>query len=272
MNEDAIIQQAITKLSSRGNLDLNDNIAVESPLEIRVNKFGERPVHALSVTMRTPGNDRELALGFLFTEGIIKSRDQITSINEEQENTIRLTLSQSVVFDPEKLQRHFYMSSSCGVCGKSSIEAIEVHIPNKMKPLNNQISADYLYKLPEKVRQFQDTFNKTGGLHAAALFDSKGELIILREDVGRHNAMDKLVGYCLEANLLPLGEHVIFLSGRASFELIQKSLLAGASVVAAVGAPSSLAIALASRYNQTLIGFLKSDSLNLYSGRQNIQT
>ncbi|UII23645.1 formate dehydrogenase accessory sulfurtransferase FdhD [Fulvivirga ligni] len=254
-----------------------DLLATEEPLEIRVG-FGEehnRREEKLAVTMRTPGNDAELAMGFLFTEGIITNAEQVVSAlhcenvkPEEKGNVIRVELHPEHNFDPAILQRNFYTNSSCGVCGKSSIESIH--------QLCNYIDTDlvieesYIRSAPEKLRAGQDVFEHTGGLHAAGLFDKLGQLCFIREDVGRHNAMDKLVGTALSNSLLPLSEYFILVSGRASFELVQKGAMAGTALMAAVGAPSSLAVNLAKETGMTLVGFLKMDGFNIYSGIERI--
>lgn len=250
-----------------------DILAVEEPLEIRLSfvKDFQRQENNLSVTMRTPGNDKELALGFLFTEGIIESIDQVISVDTSRENVATVSFREDVNFEMKKLERHFYTSSSCGVCGKTSIDAIKT-IRNSSK-LNDTFlfNASLIYKLPLILRQRQNIFDQTGGLHASAIFNSDGELILLKEDVGRHNALDKLIGSALQNKLLPLENYLLLLSGRASFELIQKATMAGINIVTAVGAPSSLAVDLARERGMTLIGFLKNERFNIYCGMQRIK-
>ena len=256
----------------------NDTLAIEEPLEIRL-QLGPAANHQLrniSVTMRTPGNDAELALGFLFTEGIIHSATDVDrsfslSCNEAKENTITIALKESVDVDLQKLERHFYTTSSCGVCGKSSINSVKL-IKGEVTTARYEIAveASLLHQLPEKLRARQDVFEITGGLHASALFDDAGTLIYLKEDVGRHNALDKLIGDALINDRLPLNHHILVLSGRASFELIQKAAMAGIRIVAAVGAPSSLAVELAKECDITLVGFLRNNRFNIYSGKQRI--
>ncbi|MET0753671.1 MAG: formate dehydrogenase accessory sulfurtransferase FdhD [Pyrinomonadaceae bacterium] len=255
-----------------------DTLAVEEPLEIRLGfteneKFAHR---AVSITMRTPGNDFELAAGFLFTEGILTSKNQIKNIKHcgkfpSAENTVRIDLSAETNVHPLKLERNFYTTSSCGVCGKSSLEALFVagarRIAKKDFPI---ISAEVIHFLPEKLRETQNIFDKTGGLHAAALFDIDGNLIDLREDVGRHNAVDKLIGARFLSGQLPLSDKILFLSGRASFELVQKAVMAEIPVIAAVGAPSSLAVEAANEFGITLLGFVRDNRFNIYTGIERI--
>lgn len=257
-----------------------DLLAVEEPLEIRVGYGTElqRQEKSLSVTMRTPGHDQELVTGFLLSEGIIRSVKEILSIRhcqhvkkEEEGNVVRVELSYGSVIDPEKLQRHFYTSSSCGVCGKSSIEAVQVSTSEQLpagKPIFNR---KLIHQLPNKLREAQAVFEHTGGLHAAGLFDHKGKLLLMREDVGRHNAIDKLVGAAADQELLPLHAFLIQVSGRASFELVQKALVAGTPLLSAVGAPSSLAVQLASTTGMTLIGFARDNRYNIYTGAERIR-
>lgn len=257
---------------------VSDLVATEEPLEIRIGygQLTERQQKSLSVTMRTPGHDFELALGFLFTEGVIQSLDQVESIKycedvgraEERENVVRVELKPEVIIDFEKLQRNFYTTSSCGVCGKSSIEAVKVNCT--AISVNERINADLIHTLPEKLREAQRVFEHTGGLHASGLFNLKGELILLREDVGRHNALDKVVGAMLLKNELPLSNYMLLVSGRTSFELVQKAALAGIPLLAAIGAPSSLAVNLAEDCGMTLIGFIRDGKFNIYSGKERI--
>lgn len=242
-----------------GNAEL-DWVAVEEPLEIRVNGT------STAITMRTPGHDEELAAGFLFGEGIVRAPAQIAAI-ETAENSVDVKLAAPV--DLDKLERHFYMSSSCGVCGKASIDAIEVSgcEVNRGGP---RIDFATVCSLPQKLRARQDGFERTGGLHAAALFDAAGELLDLREDVGRHNALDKLIGAAFLRGALPLDRAVLLVSGRASFELVQKAAMGGIGVMAAVGAPSSLAVETALRFGMTLCGFVRDQRFNVYSGEGRI--
>ena len=251
--------------------EVADLVAVEEPLEIRL-IYGEKETEkGISITMRTPGNDSALAAGFLFTEGILKTAVSIKEIRTDASgqfvNVCLHPLEQPVL---QNMDRNFYTTSSCGVCGKASIDAIKtVSFYNDIHD-EIKINANVLYDLHEKLLIEQKAFERTGGLHASALFDIDGTLIMLQEDVGRHNALDKLIGSFFLKNALPLNNHILLLSGRASFELIQKSVMAGIKLVVAVGAPSSLAIHLAIENNITLIGFLRSDRFNIYCGDERI--
>lgn len=252
----------------------DDDVAVEEPLEIRI-LHGNNEVRKLSkvsVTMRTPGDDECLALGFLYTEGILQGIDSVekASIDESDSNIITVHHNPLHPMDLSKLQRNFYTTSSCGVCGKSSIDSIRVLQKVQQESTEFCIDWNVLKEMPEKLNDQQKLFHQTGGLHAASLFDLSGNLLVLKEDVGRHNALDKLIGYCFKSFSLPLRREVLFLSGRASFELIQKAVMAGIKMVVAVGAPSSLAIDLAKEYNVTLVGFLKKDRCNIYCGSERI--
>lgn len=255
-----------------------DTLAVEEPLEIRLGFFenGMLRHQAVSITMRTPGNDFELAAGFLFTEGILTDKNQISSIKHcgklpSRENTVRIDLQPESQVNLEKLKRNFYTTSSCGVCGKSSLEALSIAGAAKIQETNcPKISAETFHRLPEKLLVRQNVFAATGGLHAAALFDLNGDLIDLREDVGRHNAVDKLIGSQFLAGKIPLDGNILFLSGRASFELLQKAVMARIPVIAAVGAPSSLAVEAAREFNLTLLGFVRENRFNIYAGFERI--
>ena len=244
-----------------------DSVVVEEPLEIRISYHGSggMTVKNIAVTMRTPGNDAELAEGFLFTEGIISSRDAISKIQSEFDpNIISVDLHPGFEPDLKNTDRNFYTTSSCGVCGKSSIDSVRL----KCTPVEPdfRIDASILIGLPDKVRRSQEIFEATGGLHAAALADGNGEIKLLREDVGRHNATDKVIGAALDQKLIPLSRHILMLSGRISFELVQKAALAGIPVVAGVGAPSSLALELAQELNMTVAGFIRESRFNHYCG------
>ena len=255
----------------------NDTLAVEEPLEIRLGftENGNFTHRAVSITMRTPENDFELAAGFLFTEGILTSKNQISSIKYcgklgQVKNTVRLDLQPNVKINFKNLERNFYTTSSCGVCGKSSIEAIATGacaLANKDFP---KVSAEIIHQLPEKLTKFQTVFAQTGGLHAAALFNVDGKLIDLKEDIGRHNAVDKLIGVQFLADKLSLADKILFLSGRASFELVQKAVMAQIPIIAAVGAPSSLAVEAAENFGVTLIGFVRDERFNVYTGIERI--
>ena len=250
-----------------------DSLAVEEPLEIRLGfkENGKSKHQAISITMRTPANDYELAAGFLFTEGILHSKDQIEAIKHcgkfpNNQNTVRLDLTAETVIDFKRLERNFYTTSSCGVCGKSSIEALTTGAKPIERADYPQVSAKIIHGLPEKLRERQRVFDKTGGLHAAALFDLDGNLIDLKEDVGRHNAVDKLIGTQFLKGNLPLDDKILFLSGRASFELLQKAVMAQIPVICAVGAPSSLAVEAAKNFGVTLLGFVRDGRFNVYNG------
>jgi FdhD protein len=252
--------------------DADDVLAMEEPLEIRLMYISNssRVTKKVSVTMRTPGHDKELATGFLFTEGIIKNFHELSSIDSLAENIIQLTLADNLSFDLSKLDRNFYTTSSCGVCGKSSIEAVTQVCEVYPKGRHFECAVETIYKLPEILRTHQDVFQFTGGLHASALFDTSGDLLLTREDIGRHNALDKLIGAMLEKDMVPVDNHILLLSGRASFELIQKAAMAGIRFVAAVGAPSSLAVEMAKDYDMTLVGFLRGERFNIYCGAERI--
>jgi FdhD protein len=260
-----ILRYAAGKKAKRA----DDELAREEPLEIRVRG------KSIAVAMRTPGHDEELAAGFLVTEGLIRKRKDVTEIAYcrqgeavDYENTLNVFLAPSVVVDFERLTRHVFASSSCGLCGKASIESVQ----QQFAPVKSRLKLPmkHILALPEQLRAAQATFAKTGGLHAAAIFDVKGKLIVLREDVGRHNAVDKVIGYGFLKGLLPFKAHVLLVSGRASFEIMQKSLAAQIPVVCAVSAPSSLAVEFARESGQTLIGFLRGETMNVYANPQRI--
>lgn len=277
----------ISRIEGTQQTAVNDVLAVEEPLEISMvyGPAADRKTRKVSITMRTPGHDRELAAGFLFTEGIISSSADIRDIRHTQtlpgmsSNYVEVVLQEHVAFDTEKLNRNFYTTSSCGVCGKSSLDAVKTTIPPGTNlPGLPPLQASVIVSLPEVMRAAQDNFESTGGLHASGLFDYTGKLLALREDVGRHNALDKLVGWGLMNEQLPFHHHVLMLSGRASFELLQKSAMAGIRTICAVGAPSSLAVDCAREFNICLIGFLRGNRFNVYhqgdvdiAGIQNVQ-
>jgi FdhD protein len=270
MEMTAIAYQKIRRIGKDGATDWEDHLAVEEPLEIQLSYYqSEKKVKkSISVTMRTPGHDRELAVGFLFTEGSVTMRDQVDSVNSAilEENNVIVTLSDTFVPTLNALERNFYTTSSCGVCGKASIDAIKTVSAYQDQPDEILLTKETLFALSEKIVGQQNIFESTGGLHASSLFDLDGNLIMLREDVGRHNALDKLIGAAFLNDKLPLSQNILLLSGRASFELIQKAAMAGIKVVAAIGAPSSLAVQLAEESGMTLIGFLKNDRFNVYTG------
>jgi len=259
-----ILTVPVQKFEGRSSASFQDLLAVEEPLEVRL---GEKTI---SVTMRTPGHDGELAVGFLFTEGILQDSHQIRDI-QQHKNSITVRLNPDVEVDFERLQRNFYTTSSCGVCGKASIEALRIQGCPVLPRSSASMDAAVIHGLPQAQRDEQAVFERTGGLHAAALFDLEGRLILLREDVGRHNAVDKLIGAEMLGRRTPLSDTLLLVSGRASFELTQKALVAGIPILAAVGAPSSLAVETAQRFNMTLLGFVRDGRFNIYSGASRIQ-
>ncbi len=266
----------ILKVTEGGVEYAEDLVAAEEPLALRLGYSTPhgREQRELAVTMRTPGNDLELALGFLFTEGIVHSAAEVHSLRHcttaevggQVGNVVKIELAEGTSFPSHVFQRNTFMSSSCGVCGKASIEAVRVHVAVSDAPESMRFDAGLLHTFPSTLSAHQRVFGVTGGLHAAALFDAGGALLSVREDVGRHNAVDKLIGHALSQNWLPLHERILFLSGRASFELVQKAALAGVRVVCAVGAPSSLAVRCALEFGITLVGFLRQRRFNVYSG------
>lgn len=273
MPNSPIAHVQLKKASAANFVDADDVLAVEEPLEISLEyTTGEHTVcKTISVTMRTPGHDEELALGFLWTEGVVQSRDQVTKTTLSfPGNTAVVTLHQNVEPRIQKAERNFYAASSCGICGKASIEAIRTVGLYQTVTDEILIQPEIFYGLEQELRKQQAVFESTGGLHASALFDLNGNFISLREDVGRHNALDKLIGAALLNNNLPLNNHILLLSGRAGFELVQKAAMAGIKVIAAVGAPSSLAVQLAKEFDITLLGFLRNRGFNIYTGEGRI--
>jgi len=275
------LQVSILKITGDSARTVPDLLAIEEPLEIRL-AFGDK-VQNLAVTMRTPGHDADLAAGFLFTEGIIAGAGDVKSAehaflpcSENKQNTILVTLNEGVVPNLRQAERNFYTTSSCGVCGKASIEAIRTvsafGAGKRAAGSIEGIDPAFILGLPERLAKKQEIFAETGGLHAAALFDLNGSLLLVREDVGRHNAVDKLIGAAMMEGRLPLAQSILLLSGRASFELVQKAVMAGIPVIAAVGAPSSLAVSLAKEFGTTLIGFLRNNRFNIYSGAHRVNT
>ncbi|UOQ73107.1 formate dehydrogenase accessory sulfurtransferase FdhD [Hymenobacter cellulosilyticus] len=261
--------------------EASDVVAAEEPLEIRLGfgAAGQREHRTLAITMRTPGHDMELAAGFLLTEGIIQRREQLAGIRycpdvtkeEERENVVRAELAEHVDVSMPRLERHFYTSSSCGVCGKTSIDAVHAAACPVLPTNGPYVSPTVIHELPARQRAAQALFEQTGGLHAAALFSPEGELLLLREDVGRHNALDKVIGAALLQEWLPLHRTILLVSGRASFELVQKAAVAGIPVLAAVGAPSSLAVQAARDFGMTLCGFVRQGRYNVYCGEWRLQ-
>jgi FdhD protein len=267
----------IVRFSNEGARRRTDVVASEEPLEIRLSyrNGGGRVVRSVAVTMRTPGDDVELSVGFLYGEGVIQSRDSVADVAhcaggaQQNLNTVEVRLAPDVVVDESLLARNFYVSSSCGVCGKASIDQVVA----RGRPLPRDgltLRAELVSSLPSRLRESQGLFDRTGGLHAAGLFDADGRLLASREDVGRHNALDKVIGHEFLEGSLPLTGRVLVVSGRSSFEILQKAVAAGVPAVVAVGAPSSLAVALARRFDVTLIGFAKDDGFNIYAGEHRL--
>jgi FdhD protein len=257
----SIVSKTIHRVQEGTARETQDVLAVEEPLEISIDGRN------ISITMRTPGNDEELAVGFLFSEGILRDRGQVSEVAITGDNQVNVSLADAAGLDLARLDRHFYTSSSCGVCGKTSIQALQTAgcavIPRD-RPL---LDPDIIGRLPETLRNSQQVFARTGGLHGAAIFDPRGKLLDLREDVGRHNAVDKLIGAAFLRGDLPLSDRILLLSGRASFELVQKAVMAGIGALVAVGAPSSLAVELAAQFGVTLIGFARPERFNVYTGK-----
>jgi len=260
----SILTVPVQRVEGESSTPIQDLLAVEEPLEIRVCD------KSVSLTMRTPGHDRELAIGFLFTEGILSHPGQIQDVHSSK-NSVTVSLKPEVEVDFERLERHFYTSSSCGVCGKASIEALHMQGCPVLPRESPVVATAVIHELPATLRSGQRVFDRTGGLHGAALFDAQGDLLLAREDVGRHNAVDKVIGTELLAEHIPLHDALLLVSGRASFELTQKALMAGIPILAAVGAPSSLAVETARRFNMTLLGFVRDGRFNIYSGASRIQ-
>lgn len=275
MHNDKTEHISIKKIIIGEMMEADDQVAVEEPLEIQLaySTPNGRMKKNIAVTMRTPGNDEELAIGFLFTEGIIKSRDAVLNVKSfsSDKNKVLVTLVENIKPSLNSAVRNFYTTSSCGVCGKASIEAIRVSpvYPNEKDSI--LIPADLLHSLPGLVRKQQRVFDDTGGIHASALFSAKGDLMLIREDVGRHNALDKIIGAAFLKGQLPLHQTILLLSGRTGFELVQKAMMAGIKIIVAVGAPSSLAVELAKECGITLIGFLRGEKFNIYTGWQRIE-
>ena len=290
----AFFETTVENVRERHSLNVRDRLAAEEPLEIQLcyGPATARATKSISVTMRTPGDDLELAAGFLMTEGVLKDPADIHSLeygpqgerpplalSDKQENALSdlpgrnrvvVQLSPDVKVSLATLERNFYTTSSCGVCGKASLLALQTFCPPRL-PNTFSIETDVLYNLPARLREAQSIFDRTGGLHAAGLFDAAGSLLAIREDVGRHNAVDKLIGAEFLADRTPLRNRLLLLSGRASFELLQKALMAGVSMVSAVGAPSSLAVQVARQFDIALVGFLRQDHFNIYHGVEHIR-
>jgi FdhD protein len=268
----------VRRISGVLELRTQDSVAIEEPLEIQIGqeRKGLRTIRSVSVTMRTPGHDDELAIGFLFGEGILNRRIDVAQIEfpaaEGEKNRVRIQLRGGVTVDSRQLDRSFYTTSSCGVCGKASLEAVRnmARGPRSAGGEGLRIPAATIHQLSGRLRESQTIFERTGGLHAAALFDATGSLELVREDVGRHNAVDKIIGAKWLEGRIPLSERLLFVSGRASFELVQKAVRAGIPILAAVGAPSSLAVELAEAFAMTLLGFVRDGRFNIYSASYRI--
>jgi FdhD protein len=277
MSKVGYLEVSVDKMVGSRCAQAADFVAIEEPLEIRLDYLadGRRAARSISITMRTPGDDESLAVGFLGSEGIVRAAGDVRRVQAcgpavgplQLHNVVRVELADHVVVDIARLERHFYTTSSCGVCGKTSLEALSVQGAPVIAEDRPRIAAEAVHALPERLRTAQAVFARTGGLHAAALFNEAGEIKSVREDVGRHNAVDKLLGAALMEGRVPLSDCGLLVSGRASFELAQKALMAGVPVLAAVGAPSSLAVELAVQYRMTLIGFLRDGRFNIYSGK-----
>jgi FdhD protein len=290
--DDCMLRTTVEKFTGQTSHQVKDSLAIEEPLEIQLTHGPSdiRQTRSISVTMRTPGNDFELAAGFLMTEGVIQDANDVEQIryagdcfNENTQspqvmdviklgsktNTVRVDLAPEVAVNVGSLQRNFYTTSSCGICGKASLLALRTVCPPRAAN-NFKVEAQLLYRLPERLRASQGVFDRTGGLHGAGLFDSAGNLLALGEDVGRHNAVDKLIGSEFLTDRTPLRNCLLLLSGRASFELLQKALMGGLPMVAAVGAPSRLAVQVAKEFDITLVGFLREDHFNIYHGSERI--
>ncbi|HEY3209361.1 MAG TPA: formate dehydrogenase accessory sulfurtransferase FdhD [Actinomycetota bacterium] len=278
MLEPAPLRRTVTAtrvlaVRDRDGFEQPDRLATEEPMEIRAEGPGHAPV-SIAVTMRTPGHDFELAVGFLCTEGLIHSRDDVASVvycdlppGEQQFNVVTVRLARP--FDPESVKRNFYTTSSCGVCGKASLEQVQLSCtPVASGP---SVPASVIAGLPGALRETQRIFEQTGGLHASGLFTPDGEVLSVREDVGRHNAVDKLVGEALLGGDLPLSERILMVSGRVSFEIVQKAAMAGVPMICAVSAPSSLAVESARELGMTVVGFVRGSSFNVYTGPERVQ-
>ncbi len=274
------IKYNITKLKNSNTEEIKDFVSVEEPLEMNL-KFkidGEWRIENLSITMRTPGNDEDLISGFLFNEKIIESIIEIEKVEKEGEkvgdynvqNKIVATINNVKNIDIGKLKRNFITNSSCGVCGKTSLDAVEIIKNDKLNLSFPKIQKKIIMKSPELLMSKQSEFSKTGGIHASSLIDDSGKVIVTREDVGRHNALDKLVGYAHKKKLIDNRSQFIACSGRLNFELVQKGLMSNIGIMAGVGAPTSLAIDLAKRFEMTLIGFVKNNSFNIYTKKERI--
>jgi len=283
--KDTAAEVAVDRVTPAGTTHERDAIAVEEPMEIRLvhGPAGSRKQRSLSVTMRTPGADFDLAAGFLFTEGVIRDAGQTGQIHDitfcgptpegrETPNIVRVEIDEDLDLDLERLRRNFFTTSSCGICGKTSLDAVKVQGAPLGRDIGPVVDGGVIHELPGKLLAAQSVFESTGGLHAAALFNAAGDLMGIREDVGRHNAVDKLIGAELMRGRLPLHNRLMLVSGRTSFDILQKTATAGIPILVAVGAPSSLAVDLATRFQITLIGFVRDQRYNIYTGKHRIAT
>ena len=270
----------VLKYKSNNAKNIDDLISIEEPLEITI-KFKNKEIwneNIISITMRTPGNDEDLVRGFLFNERIIEKIEYIDKIESVGENVGQYSLKNKIVatinnsenVDIDKIKRNFLTNSSCGVCGKTSLDSLEVIKKDKILKSLPKISHEIIMKSPTTLRENQSEFSKTGGIHASGLFSDNGDVVAIKEDVGRHNALDKLIGYALEKKLLNPSNQFLTCSGRLNFELVQKALMSNIGVLIGVGAPTSLAIDLANKFDMTLVGFVKQDSFNIYSNKERI--
>ena len=270
----------VLKYKSNNAKNIDDLISIEEPLEITI-KFKNKEIwneNIISITMRTPGNDEDLVRGFLFNERIIEKIEYIDKIESVGENVGQYSLKNKIVatinnsenVDIDKIKRNFLTNSSCGVCGKTSLDSLEVIKKDKILKSLPKISHDIIMKSPTTLRENQSEFSKTGGIHASGLFSDNGDVVAIKEDVGRHNALDKLIGYALEKKLLNPSNQFLTCSGRLNFELVQKALMSNIGVLIGVGAPTSLAIDLANKFDMTLVGFVKQDSFNIYINKERI--
>ena len=281
MGDKRSLTRTIRKVSGTSSRSMPDHLALEEPLEIQIahGPVESREWKTVAITMRTPGHDRELAAGFLVGEGLLRSLDQVEAVHSRGprygeagfQHSVRVTLRPGVDIDLGRLERNFYTTSSCGVCGKTSLESLELTFMQPLSKADWTVDRTTICALPARLREAQAIFDQTGGLHAAGLFTPEGKPIVVREDVGRHNAVDKVIGTEFLAGHWPLSRHVLVVSGRASFELMQKALAAGIAMLVAVGAPSSLALETAEKFGATLIGFTKGDSFNIYTGEQRVR-
>jgi len=274
------IKYNIIKLKGSIKEEVQDHVSVEEPLEmsLKFKKDDKWNIENISITMRTPGNDEDLVSGFLYNERIIENINEIEKVEKKGEtvgdynlqNKIEATINNTKNLDIGKIKKNFITNSSCGVCGKTSLDSIEVLKTNKIDLSFPKINYNIILKSPELLQNNQSEFSKTGGIHASALIGGKGEVIAIREDVGRHNALDKLIGHALKNKIIKPENQFIACSGRLNFELVQKALMSNIGLMAGVGAPTSLAIDLAKRFNMTLVGFVKQDSFNIYSNKERI--